>query len=90
IARELIIPLVQKADHAQVVESVIDIAKTLDIEALAEGVETEDMSQMLDGLGCPLQQGFFHGKPKSGNALLSTLKVKPEISAAASQRASEN
>ncbi|MEG0681793.1 MAG: EAL domain-containing protein [Eubacterium sp.] len=48
--------------HA-VIKGVIDIAKTLNIQTVAEGVETEEHIKMLKEFGCDIVQGFYYGKP---------------------------
>jgi diguanylate cyclase (GGDEF)-like protein len=65
IAKELILPLQHMPDQTNVVRSVITIAKSLGVDVLAEGVETNDISLQLIELGCPMQQGFFFARPVS-------------------------
>lgn len=43
--------------------NIIDIAQNLDIQVVAEGIEHEEQSLMLNDLGCHLQQGYFFCKP---------------------------
>lgn len=51
-------------DRARViVESVIRMAKDLNIQTLAEGVETEAQAEFLRNIGCSLFQGFLFSKP---------------------------
>lgn len=51
-------------DRAKViVESVIRMAKDLNIQTLAEGVETEAQAKFLRSIGCSLLQGFLFSKP---------------------------
>ncbi|MEL7252905.1 MAG: EAL domain-containing protein [Pseudomonadota bacterium] len=63
IARELIMPIDMVGEQANLVTSVIEIARSLNTDVLAEGVETQQTADLLIGLGCPIQQGYFHGKP---------------------------
>ena len=52
------------SDRAKViVESVIRMAKDLNIQTLAEGVETEAQAEFLRNIGCSLLQGFLFSKP---------------------------
>ncbi len=52
------------SDRAKViVESVIRMAKDLNIQTLAEGVETEAQAEFLRSIGCSLLQGFLFSKP---------------------------
>ncbi|MNV20210.1 Phytochrome-like protein cph2 [compost metagenome] len=45
------------------VEGVLSLARTLGIETIGEGVETERQLQTLKGLGCNFGQGYLLGYP---------------------------
>ena len=47
-----------------ILASVVDMAKKLGIQTLAEGVETEEQRTYLQRIGCEKMQGFLFGKPK--------------------------
>ena len=54
------------ADNAEgetMVRAVVDLAHTLGLQAIAEGVEHADQAVALEHLGCPLAQGFVFAKP---------------------------
>jgi EAL domain-containing protein (putative c-di-GMP-specific phosphodiesterase class I)/PAS domain-containing protein len=48
---------------AAIARSIVSLAADLDMEVIAEGVETEDQLQMLVDLGCPRGQGYLLGRP---------------------------
>jgi EAL domain-containing protein (putative c-di-GMP-specific phosphodiesterase class I) len=50
------------ADHA-LVKAIIDIARTLQLRTVAEGIETRAQLDALHRLGCEVGQGFFLAKP---------------------------
>jgi EAL domain-containing protein (putative c-di-GMP-specific phosphodiesterase class I) len=54
-----------ETDNADVelVRSVVSLARALDLDTLAEGVETEGQSTLLKALGCGMAQGYFFGRP---------------------------
>jgi EAL domain-containing protein (putative c-di-GMP-specific phosphodiesterase class I) len=52
-----------------VVRSVIDMARSLGLEVIAEGVETEDQLALLAREGCTLYQGFLCSPPVEGARL---------------------
>ncbi|MBB5662716.1 EAL domain-containing protein [Rhizobium acidisoli] len=54
------------ADHA-IVKAMIDMAKALGKEVVAEGVETMAELQALKALGCHYGQGFLFGRPISAS-----------------------
>ena len=45
-----------------IVSATIALARSLDLEVVAEGVETESQSKQLHSLGCTLQQGYYFAK----------------------------
>ena len=57
----------RKLDHwergKQIIKLVIDLAKTLDMTVVAEGVETEEQVRFLQELQCDFLQGFYFSKP---------------------------
>ncbi|OWA36068.1 hypothetical protein B9G55_09415 [Saccharibacillus sp. O16] len=42
---------------------IIGIARLLDLEVVAEGVETEEQAEFLLSRGCILMQGYYYGRP---------------------------
>lgn len=48
--------------QAKIVRSVLDLAKTLDVPAVAEGVETQALSDQLISIGAEFGQGYCFGK----------------------------
>jgi len=45
-----------------IVEGLIDIAKKLGIDVIAEGIETEDQAHWIEGAGCNLGQGYLFSR----------------------------
>ncbi|HET9033395.1 MAG TPA: bifunctional diguanylate cyclase/phosphodiesterase [Dokdonella sp.] len=46
-----------------IVETIVALARTLEIDLIAEGVETQAERAVLENLGCPNFQGFLFGRP---------------------------
>ena len=44
-------------------EHIVGLAKSLDLEVVAEGIETSEQAKMCTDLGCDLLQGFLISKP---------------------------
>jgi diguanylate cyclase (GGDEF)-like protein/PAS domain S-box-containing protein len=61
--RTFIEGLVTDPVDAEIASAVIRLSAALDINAVAEGVETESQRQMLVQLGCPLIQGYLTARP---------------------------
>ncbi len=51
------------ADALAIVRSIIRLAKSLDLEIVAEGVETAGQAQRLTELGCSFLQGYWFSRP---------------------------
>jgi len=54
--------IVDTSDNA-IVNTIIAIAHSLNLEVIAEGVETEEQRQYLEKAGCTQYQGYLFGKP---------------------------
>ncbi|NOX15926.1 MAG: EAL domain-containing protein, partial [Epsilonproteobacteria bacterium] len=55
--------LVNDKKDRVITKSIIDITIGLDIEVLAEGVETKEQYDILQKLGCQIIQGYYFSKP---------------------------
>lgn len=58
------------------VNTIRQMAESLGIEALAEGIETEAQWRMLQALGCPFGQGFYFARPMAEADLLKALTAE--------------
>lgn len=54
--------LVDKVD-ADIIRTIIILAHSMGVEVIAEGVETQEQSQLLKSLNCDYVQGYLYGKP---------------------------
>ena len=69
-------------DDAIIVSAIINLAKSLEIECIAEGVETEAQANKLQEMGCQQIQGYWLGRPLSVvqmNELLANTKIMEQI-----------
>nr|WP_240896839.1 EAL domain-containing protein [Kineococcus vitellinus] len=57
------------ARRAALVDAVVTVATGLDLQVIAEGVETAAQAQRVTEAGCHYLQGFHCGHPQSGEAL---------------------
>lgn len=46
-----------------IITAVLDMARQLDIPAIAEGIETDEQLKLLEILGCEYAQGYYYYKP---------------------------
>jgi diguanylate cyclase (GGDEF)-like protein len=63
IDRQLVTPVVGAEPQRRLVQSIVDIGRSLDIEIVAEGVETMEHARMLRDIGCNVLQGYAFAKP---------------------------
>jgi EAL domain-containing protein (putative c-di-GMP-specific phosphodiesterase class I) len=69
IDRQLVDPIITEPSQRRLVASIVDIGKAMDIEIVAEGVETMEHAKILRDLGCDILQGYAFAKPMSREAL---------------------
>jgi diguanylate cyclase (GGDEF)-like protein len=80
IAQELVFRVTDDPRNAAVVRAAIRLARELDIEIIAEGVETEAQARFLWSAGCKQAQGYHYGRPVDANtatALLLEARIGP-------------
>lgn len=53
-------------DALNIIRLITGMAKSLNMKAVAEGVETEEQLASLQALGCDFAQGYLFGKPQPG------------------------
>jgi diguanylate cyclase (GGDEF)-like protein/PAS domain S-box-containing protein len=63
IDRSFVSELGERRQDALLVSALVQMANALNIDAVAEGVETAQQAQMLRVLGCGLAQGFHFARP---------------------------
>lgn len=63
IDRSFIQDMVLSRSHRRLVEAIITMAHGLDLETIAEGVETSEQHALLSDLQCDMVQGFYYSKP---------------------------
>jgi len=79
--RAFILDVPSDATGMEIAAAVIRLGHSLDVEVLAEGVETEAQAEFLARSGCRLAQGYLFGRPMWEDDLLAALSQ--ERSAAA-------
>lgn len=78
VDKSFILSLPDNAQDAAIVRATVDLAHSLNLEVVAEGVENEEALRMLSGIGCEQAQGYFMGKPVPPTMFLSWMsEFKP-------------
>ena len=63
IDRSFISDLQTDPNNLAIVKAIITLGKGLNLQVVAEGVETEQLKNMLATLGCSYMQGYYFGAP---------------------------
>src|SRR4029077_8405971 len=62
------------AEESALARAIVRLAQTLQLDAVAEGVETESQLGRLRELGCGYAQGYFLALPQDAESLGEVLK----------------
>ncbi len=73
IDRQLVMPITTSREQKRLLRSIVDIAKALHIEVVAEGVETLEHAKLLTRLGCDILQGYAIAYPVAADDMLACL-----------------
>jgi EAL domain-containing protein (putative c-di-GMP-specific phosphodiesterase class I) len=76
VDRQLVMPIVESPKQRSLVESIVEIGKSLGIEVVAEGVETMQHARVLKELGCDMLQGFALGRAMSATELKAFIRQR--------------
>jgi diguanylate cyclase (GGDEF)-like protein len=64
IDRSFVREITTNPQDQKIVRAIISMASDLNLGVVTEGVETEEQSALLRGMGCVLQQGYAFGRPR--------------------------
>ncbi|PRY27234.1 diguanylate cyclase (GGDEF)-like protein [Pseudosporangium ferrugineum] len=74
VDREFVVAVETSAEAAAVVRSTVDLARSLHLAVVADGVESEPQRHALWELGCVAGQGHLFARPMRAGRLLATLQ----------------
>jgi diguanylate cyclase (GGDEF)-like protein/PAS domain S-box-containing protein len=77
IDRSFVAGILQQGGDATIVRTIIEMAHTLGLAVIAEGVENEGQKHFLRGLGCEQAQGYLFSRPVDAAAMAELLGAKP-------------
>ena len=78
IDRSFVKNLVEKQDNMALCEAIIVMAHKLNVQVIAEGVESQEQEEVLKAAGCDYAQGFYYSQgisPKECEALFTVNRV---------------
>ena len=74
IDRSFIHDLVQDPEGGAITRAIIQMAKSLNLTVIAEGVENQQQLNWLEQEGCEQAQGYFYYPPMSAEAVFDVLR----------------
>jgi len=76
IDRSFVAGILQQGGDATIVRTIIEMAHTLGLAVIAEGVESEGQKHFLRGLGCEQAQGYLFGRPVDADGMAQLAGAK--------------
>jgi diguanylate cyclase (GGDEF)-like protein/PAS domain S-box-containing protein len=78
IDRSFIREITEKKASAEIVRAILDLAHSLNLQVVAEGIETAEQATQLRSLGCRLGQGYYFSRPMTAEAVNAILAAPPQ------------
>ena len=76
IDRSFVMQLETSAHHRALVKATVDVAQSLGMGTVAEGIETPGQAALLQALQCEKGQGYWFGRPMQAPALADWLAAR--------------
>jgi len=81
IDRSFVSQLETSAHHRALVKATVEVAQSLGMGTVAEGIETPGQAQVLQALQCQKGQGYWFGRPMPAAALADWLLARQPAAA---------
>jgi diguanylate cyclase (GGDEF)-like protein/PAS domain S-box-containing protein len=79
VDRSFIKELGISAESSEIVRTIVELARSLEMDVVAEGVETEDQFERLTALGCKYVQGYYFARPTSAQTTQTLMQERDEL-----------
>jgi len=84
IDKSFVQDMLQDKGDMEIVKAIISLGSSMQLELVAEGIETEQQKEKLKGLGCQMGQGYLFSKPLSAADFIHYLhQLGPTLSGSA-------
>jgi EAL domain-containing protein (putative c-di-GMP-specific phosphodiesterase class I) len=83
IDRSFVLDLTTNASTTAIMKTICTLGKTLNLQIVAEGVETEGQAELLCNLDCDSMQGYLFSKPVKSSIIGSMLPLLKQAERAA-------
>lgn len=81
IDRSFIKQIFSEKSSSEIVRTIVNMAQSLNMEVVAEGIETAEQSAHLQALGCRVGQGYFYARPMAPDAVSAMLMAHKDLAA---------
>ena len=78
IDRSFVMDTPDNADDVAIVTAIIQMARSLQLKTVAEGVQTQAQVELLTELGCDSMQGFLVSEPMNSKLTMDWLRNRPQ------------
>ncbi|WP_052380095.1 MULTISPECIES: EAL domain-containing protein [unclassified Pseudoalteromonas] len=79
IDRSFIIDITSSEQDRNITSTIIQLAKYLNIEVIAQGVETKEQAYLLNIMGCQVIQGYYFSRPIPASDVINLIKQPTKI-----------
>jgi EAL domain-containing protein (putative c-di-GMP-specific phosphodiesterase class I) len=79
IDRSFVSRMTEGDQPLQIVRTIIELARVLGMEVVAEGIETHEQYRLLREMGCRSGQGFLFARPMSAEAVTQLLRLPGRV-----------
>jgi EAL domain-containing protein (putative c-di-GMP-specific phosphodiesterase class I) len=76
VAREFVDGLGRDAHDDVITRAIVELANTLGLLTVAEGIETEQQSETVAALGCDIAQGYLFSRPIEADAASAVISAR--------------
>ena len=79
IDKSILWPAMKDQKSYNVLRQLVATIKSIDKKIVVEGVETQEMVDLLDKLNCDFLQGYFYSKPVPAQEIISYLRYANQV-----------
>jgi EAL domain-containing protein (putative c-di-GMP-specific phosphodiesterase class I) len=79
IDRSFVTRMADGEQPLQIVRTIVELARVMGMDVVAEGIETHVQHQLLGAMGCRYGQGFLYAKPMTADAVTELLRLPGQV-----------
>jgi EAL domain-containing protein (putative c-di-GMP-specific phosphodiesterase class I) len=79
IDRSFVTRMTEGEQPLQIVRTIVELARVLGMDVVAEGIETREQDALLQQLGCRYGQGFLYSRPVPAEAISRMLQLPGRV-----------